>query len=261
MKKIPLILLSSLLAISCREQSGHNFKVESFSSEFKSNTKDSLINYYEQAIIDYYCEADSSEYKVKLEITGKREYEDDSILILTFDEILKFGSWHYSNSSLFFLKNGNSLIPISPSSTDLKILNDDFYERDLLYPNRIHGKFTQKIDLTGDGKSEYIFHSTGSIKTSFEESYNIYQMNPDNQTLELFDLSISSNGIQGECDTTFGELSEFEIIENDSINPIIEIIKIMSTCNDSTFKVENLSRTVSYYVWDEQKNKFINLPE
>lgn len=261
MKKTLFILLSLLLIIGCSEQNGNNIEVESISSEFNSNTEDSLIKFYEQTIINYYNNSDTNEYKVKLEVTGKREYEDDSILILTFDEILKFGSWHYSNSSLCFLKNGGTLTPVPPSLSASKILNDDFYERNIQYPNRIHGTFEQKVDLTGDGEPEYIFRSTCSIKTSFEESYNIYQLDPKNQILALCNLSISSNGIQGECDTTFGTLCEFEIIKNDATYPIIKVKEIISTCNDSTFKVEKSNCTISYYAWDEQKSKFINLPE
>lgn len=261
MKKISFILVSSLFTFSCSEQSVSNNDVELFSSEFNSNTEDSLIKSYEQIIINYYNHSDTNEYKVKLEVTGKREYEDDSILILTFDEILKFGSWHYSNSSLCFLKDEGALTPVLPSVSASKILNDDFYERNIQYPNRIHGTFEQKVDLTGDGKPEYIFRSTGSIKTSFEESYNIYQLDTKNRTLALCNLSISSNGIQGECDTTFGTLCEFEIIKNDAIYPIIKIKETISACNDSTFKVEKLNCNISYYAWDEQKSKFINLPE
>lgn len=259
MKNGLYILLIPLLVGSCLDKNDNKNQYEQFSNENIDDSNDSLVHYYEQTILDYYSESDTNEYKIPFEVTGKVEYVDDSILILTFNEILKFGSWHYTNSSLFFIKDGNQLIPISSNLSELRILSDDYYERDIQYPNRIHGKFKQRIDLTGDGEPEYIFHSKGSIRTGFEESYNFYRLNLSNNKLELMNLSIISNGIQGECDSTFGELREFKIIENDSINPIIEIKKTISSCNNNTITVEGLSPTFSYYVWNGEENKFIEL--
>lgn len=259
MKYYILILSFILLVNSCGDNNIKNDEAVLLSTDLAENTHDSLVHYYEQTILDYYNESNTNQYEIPFKVTGIREFEDDSVLTIAFEEILEFGSWHYTNSSLLFIKNGSQLLQVSPMSTELKILNSDFYERDIQYPNRIPGKFKQKIDLTGDGKSEYIFQASGSIQTNFEESYNFYQLDPANQTLEIMDLAIFSSGVQAECETTYGTLKEYKIIENDTINPIIEIKENISVCNDRTFEVEELSSHLSYYTWNEKESRFIEL--
>ncbi|PKP05054.1 MAG: hypothetical protein CVU11_02610 [Bacteroidetes bacterium HGW-Bacteroidetes-6] len=220
--------------------------------------KDSLVEIYTHTILEYYNNSNNIEQEIELAITGKRDYEDDSILILSFDEILKFGSWHYTNSSLCFRKNGRELIPIRPSSDEKTLLND-FFQREMNYPNRIDGSIYQIIDLTGDGNPEFIFRSEGMVRDNFEERYNIYQLNVSNRTLEREKLLISSRGIQLSYPIIYGESREYKIIENDSTNPIIVIKEVISELDYSQDKVNELSCTFSYYVWDDRENQFVKL--
>lgn len=258
MKLTPYIFLGILLITAC-DNHGETMTAHDINEiENKPPLKDSLVDFYTQTILEHYNNTNNIEQEIELTITGKRSYEDESILILSFDETLKFGSWHYTNSSLCFLKNGSELIPLHPSS-DEKTLLKDFLQRDINYPNRIDGSIYQIIDLTGDGISEYVFRSEGMVRDNFEERYDIYSMNVSNQTLERHKLSISSSGIQFNYPIIYGESRGYKIIENDSINPIIEIKEVISELDDSHDKVNELSCTFSYYVWNDKENQFVKL--
>lgn len=259
MHKIPLslILLPLFIAISCINESKKNSPQDSSNVELQK--KDSIVLHYEQLIADYYNKADSSDYKTVLQIDGRKAYEDDAVLILTFDEVLEYGSWHYTESSLFFLKKKNQLLPVAPSLAGLKILNEDFHEKALQYPNRISGQFKEKIDLTGDGIPEYIFHSSGMIRTSLEEVQHIYQLNLEEQDLEITNLSTSSKGFVGECDTTIGQLSDFKFIQTNSAYPIVKVKTIEKICIDSILKAQEIDSSMSYYQWNPQNSKFIKI--
>jgi hypothetical protein len=219
--------------------------------------QDSIVDYYTEAIYAYYHKAnfEENEIEIELRVKGERAYETDSILIISFNEVLEFGSWHYTDASLLFFKNGKDLIPIALSLEGEGVLND-FYKKDIQYPNRIDGVLHQIIDLTGDGKDEYIFRATGSIRVNFEERYTIYHLNPDTRKLERDSLSIYSQGVQADCDTIYGELGSFRIIKN----RIVEVKEVVSTCIDSLFKVQELTCTFTYYIWDKEEHKFKKLP-
>src|SRR5690606_26045665 len=136
-----------------------------------------LVDKALQFIEAYYEQADTADDHIELELEGEVTYEDDDMLIISFNEILKFGSWHYTQSSLCYAKGVDSLVIVHPYLCDSHLLNADFYERDLNYPNRMEGRFVEAIDLTGDGKNEYIFCSSGEIRTSFEKVYTVYRFN------------------------------------------------------------------------------------
>lgn len=248
------IPICSLLLIGCGSQD-HTIEENIHKIEITPSTPDSLVDFYTQVIYKHYNDTNTDDYKVELDLEGKREYEDDSILILTFDEILKYGSWHYTDASLCFFKNGSELIPIAPT-VEGKQLTNDFFEREIQYPNRINGVIKELIDLTGDGIPEYIFYSYALFRDNFDERYDIYQLNSDNHTLERLDLSISSNGILGGSDGDYGELRDYKIIGNDSRNPIIEINEVINKPNDSTFEVEKISNIFSYFTWDNHAGRF-----
>ena len=254
LKKIIFMLIYYILITACSQQVKSNSK--NLSAKSNLQKKESLTVFYEKAILDYYKKANTDDYKIELELSGEIAYEDNSVLILSFKEILKFGSWHYTDSSLLFLKDGNKLIPISSSSPNLKLLNDDYYERDIKYQNRIQGIFKERVDLTGDGKPEYIFLASGSIKTSLEEKYSIYHLNTDSKSLVISNLHISSNKTQGECNNTFGTVRKYKIIKMKSSLPIIEVNEIQSICDYSLSKVKELSSKSSYYQWNKQKKVF-----
>lgn len=240
--------------VACDQHDQVETSVDLSRNEESSLPADSILDFYTESIRNYYISMDTNAYKVELEISGKRAFEDDSLLILSFEEILKFGSWHTTNSSLCFRKSGDALIPIFPSSSE-KLSESDYYERDLNYPNRIEGVFYQQIDLTGDGKREFIFDVYGAIRTTFEDKFTFYQLHFENNSVESMQFSICSKGVQGECDQTFGELRTFQIRERVEQNPIIEIAEISSTCEDNTFKI--VKTDTSYYVWQNTNKNFV----
>ena len=260
MHKLILLNISLLyffLTVSCTNETKKNLPQDSPNIEQKE--KDSIVIHYEQLISDYYKKMDSNDYEIVLQIDGRKEYEDDAVLILTFNEVLEYGSWHYTESSLFFLKKDTQLLPIAPSTADLKILNEDFHEKALQYPNRISGQFKEKIDLTGDGIPEYIFYSTGIIRTNIEEAQHVYQLNLEQQRLEITNVSTSGNGFVGECDTTIGQLSDFNFIQTNSTCPIIEVKTVEKICMDSILKAQTIDSSKSYYQWNPQSSRFEKL--
>lgn len=219
---------------------------------------DTLVDHYETEIQKYYRQH-NSESNVELELSGSIAYEDEAVLILAFDETLKFGSWHRTNSSLFFLKDEGGLIPVPATLQDRVVLLTDYYEVDLNFPNRVQGVFYQAVDLTGDDRPEYIFHSEASVKTNLEEHYTVYRLNEDLPRLEMTNLSVYSYGTQGECDAVFGDLRKLIVHESDSAMAFIEVSEESSSCVNGQKEVRRESATL--YIWDDQKNEFIELKD
>jgi len=217
--------------------------------------QDSLVDFYSQMIHNYYASNNNDAADIELNLDGKIGYENDSLLILTFNETLKYGSWHRTNSSLCFKKKGNALIPIKVAPKKERVLTD-YYQSDLFYPNRMEGELFQVVDLTGDGQPEYIFHETGSIRTNFEEFYSVYHFNAAKNSLKRDDFSVFATGVQGNCNGTYGDLVEFKIIEKSS-KIGIKIKKTKTECNSETIKVELMSQTTSFYVWNQKQRRFI----
>ena len=258
MKKLPYRFLFLLLLAACNPPNAEIAPPISAEIEPETSPKDTTVDFYLQSIHAYYDSSNSLNNDVELAVKGMRAYEDDSILILTFDEILKFGSWHYSNASLCFYKNGDKRIPIGPIFPETTLLTD-YYQSDLNYPNRIDGELHQIIDLTGDGKPEYIFRSEGMVRTNFEEKYNFYQLNLSDQSLKRAKFLIESSGMLFSYPTIVGQSSSYSILENDAGNPLIEVKTIVSELAESQSQVKELSCKNSYFVWDNQASQFVGI--
>lgn len=249
--KIGFVFL--LLLFSCNEDLVQSVLVSQNEQDNVANA-DSLVDCYTQSFHDYYDSVNADFEGITLQLSGKKRFENDSMLILSFDEILEFGSWHYSNSSLCFSIKEKDLIPITAISGENGLLKE-YYGRRMDFPNRIEGELFQVVDLTGDGRAEYIFHARSSIRTNFEERYSFYHLNSESNRLVPYDLIVTGHGVEGDCDRAFGDLCEIEIIEG-ATQAQIEIKQIKCTCNDELLKVEEISRATSYYVWDKALNQF-----
>jgi len=111
--------------------------------------------------------------------------------------------------------------------------------------------------LTGDQQPEYIFESIGTIRTNREWVYSIYQLNKQTQSLDLMNLAIRSDGIIGECDTIFGEMAAFQVIESEVGKPVVKVKEWISICDEQMFEAKNEKVKNSYYQWDDEQNRFV----
>jgi hypothetical protein len=222
--------------------------------EKKEILKDERLAFYEQEIKEYYQQQyTESDIPIELGLSGTIGYEDEQILILHFDEILEFGSWHYTNSALFFMKQGERLVRVKTPTIKDKLLAD-FYQRKMQYPNRIEGRLHQHFDLTGDGIKEYIFYATGMVRTNVEDAYHIYQLDTRTQELKLMNLYTKGSFVEGECESAYGMQEELKVIEQDSfVLPIIKLKRLQTICIDSVSQVDTINVDYEYYQWKGQE--------
>ena len=221
------------------------------------DTKDSIVECSLAQIKQHYYEFQQQEqYKIELELVGERTFENDSILILSFDETIKFGSWSYNNSSLIFHKAGNQLLPIKPDIILEKEFADSLDE--INYPNRIRGKFDKSIDLTGDGIPEYLFKQRNTHRDFVAETTHIYKIDLQKNKVHQVNLKSFSRGFIFAEDTLDGDNEKLEIIKSNQ-NELLIQIKHITTKRNSLGTLDVIADKLTYYKYNTKAQKFIEI--
>lgn len=220
--------------------------------------KDSIIEFYSAQIQKHYLELQENEAnfttRIELELDGKRTFENDTLLILSFEEVIKFGSYRYSESSLVFKKKNHQLVPIeAPFLFKNKKIN---INEEIYYPNRIPGYFTKSIDLTGDGIHEYVFTKEFMYKDNIEKDVRIYKIDLQKNILHQLNLEAHSSGFVFTPDTLRGTNERMSFIETSNKEVIVKLVnETTETNSDGDLVIKEIK--TSYYKYNPDKNKFI----
>ena len=207
------------------------------------NNDTPLYEYCSQKIISQY------EDEIELELEFSKAFRDKTIIACSMEEVQKYGSWNYTNSSMVFIPNGDSLIPV-------KLIPENLSENNpFQYENRVNGVLIRRTDLNLNGRPEYMFEFSEMRRTNFHSEINIYELDEDLQVLYPIDMSCRSDGLIGECDEFIGMEQKMEIHEYEDNFPIIIIRTTTSKCDESG-SWEKLDEYKVNFQWSEEENKF-----
>ncbi len=238
---IPILFLFILGLSGCRTQEKTN--------ETHVQLRDSLVDFHTEAIQKYYAQTKQNGGGIALELKGRRALENDSIVILSFDEIEQFGSWHYANSALFFIKEKQRLVAVTASpafsANGLRLVDG------IAYPNKIHGSFKEMKDLTGDGVAEFLFLDSRSYHDEVEERLSIYQFNKKDRLLVPLNVEAFSHGTAA-GDTLLGTIETLRILKNHD-NQTITAVKHDETARNGKGRLMVVKTHTVYYRYDAQK--------
>jgi hypothetical protein len=251
-----LIFFCLNVLVGCDSHSTEKIPEQNEIEENEVTQKDSIVEYYAAQIQKYYTELQQGQSEIELELIGERTFENDPILIMSFREIIKFGSWRYCNSSLFFHKKGNQLLPVKPS---LIPHNEDIdLSEEISYPNRIPGKFDTIIDLTGDGIPEYTFRRHFACRDVVYEEIRIFKMDTDKNILRQLNLKTQSSGFLYAIDTLEGDNEKLEIIKSNQKELLVQINHI-TTKRNSSGTIDVIADKLTYYKYNTKAQKFIEI--
>lgn len=254
MDKLIIIKLGiiTLLFASCSAESKNEGSDEPRHSKQDDNDSSfsGLITAYKLEIEKHYDNYRQNNRNTfpELQLEGEVSYEDEDFLILTFSEILEYGSWHYSNSSFVFRKLGDQNFEgIIPDKSDT--ITGPNLDQELAYEGRINGVPFYVGDLTGDQIKDFIFRSSTSVRSTNYNQYSFYTIK--NNSLQKSTLKFSA-----EIDDGCGDIDSIRVDEN--FNPPVIIVKSRKIkCDPETgVKLSMPSSDNLVYQWNE--NEFIN---
>lgn len=218
--------------------------------------KDSLIKVYEDYIVNFYKSqlAPDETFGSEIRIKGSLAFEDENLVILSFEEIIEFGSWQYSSSSIFLNKIGNTLrmvtgLPmVGPNGTN---------SENILYPGRVNGVFVKRTQLNGNENPDFIMESSVMYRTTEGITQRIYEFDAKSNTLKQFEIAAYSEITNGECNGAFGSKEELKVIDTKSDLPLLQIQKTISECLED--KVVIVKETHRQFQWDPAGNQFLEI--
>lgn len=199
-------------------------------------------------------EEKQSDFGKDLQLKGEVSFENEELVILSFEEIVEFGSWMYSNSSVFYAKTeeGHQLLKPTIKTTELNWGE----ETDLQYPGRINGVFKKAFDLTNNGKKDFIMEASGGYRTNQWETSFALIYDDEKMVLKILDLKAHSELTVGECSDAFGIKETFEIIEPEAYGgmPMVKIKGEKSECVEDQIQVNETYSSV--WVFDPDLHQF-----
>lgn len=218
--------------------------------------KDSLIKVYEDYIVNFYKSqlAPEETFGSEIRIKGSLAFEDETLLILSFEEIIEFGSWQYSSSSIFLNKSGNTLrmvtgLPmVGPNGTN---------SENILYPGRVNGVFVKRTQLNGNENPDFIMESSVMYRTTEGITQRIYEFDAKSNTLKQFEIAAYSEITNGECSGAFGSKEELKVVDTKSDLPLLQIQKTISECLED--KAVIVKETHRQFQWDPAGNQFLEI--
>ncbi|MCB0477313.1 MAG: hypothetical protein KDC84_04075 [Crocinitomicaceae bacterium] len=218
--------------------------------------KDSLIQACESFIIDTYkSNIGEDDFGKDIQVKGSVSFENDAFLVLQFEEIIEYGSWMYSSSSMFFNKSRGRLEKVK---VDSKMDPNWEVTKNLYYMGRVNGDVQSRVMLNGDDLPDFIMSCSQSFRTNESIWENIYELDLKNNYLKMYDLSTSSSVIRGDCEGgEYGNQRRFKIKDTKSDLPIIEIVVSESECLEGEVQVEE--RPSMEYQWDPNQKKFMKI--
>lgn len=273
MKKFILIIVLIQL-ISCGESVQDDSKMpkKKVEAEVKSDTvqkeiieeieegsrkivvdTDSLIKACEKHIVDsYHLNIGDEEFGKDIQVKGSVTFENEDYLILGFEEIIEYGSWNYTSSSMFFNKSRGNLELMNVDSK-----KDEKWEItiNLNYKGRVNGILEKQAMLNGNDLNDIIMFTSQTFRTNESNWQNIYELDLENNKLRLFDLSTHSMITVGECEGSFGTIQKLNILDTKSDLPILEIQNIESECIEGQVKVNEIPNT--QFQWDPNMLEFL----
>lgn len=219
------------------------------------NSIDSLKKYCQEEIENYYRDFFSKAVSFdipELTLEGQMSYMDETFIIISFKEIVKYGSWHYSNSSFIFRKNREGqVIRVVCNEEDTPAGSG--IDRELNYPKRVNGLPHIISDLNGDGKTDFIFESVTGIRDHQQTVYSFYLYTHE-ETLKRSILSIKSDLDQcgdGFCGTE-SQLSLYHF----EFPPSIFVYKKEIRYNSATQTRFIMEEQQVTYKWNPKKEDF-----
>lgn len=244
---LPIGFALALALAACHTQSRKPDTIASHGpSQDTTDVKDSLVDSHVKAIKKHYAQSRQNDGKIALELKGKRAYEDDSVVALSFDEIQQFGSWHYSTSALVFLKENNQLVAVTASPdhsvNGLRLVSG------IAFPNKIDGNFKEMKDLTGDGIPEFLFLDYRNYHDEVEEKLNVYRLNKKSRLLEQLNLTAFSHG-KAAGDTLEGTNETLEVLQKSGI----VAVKSEEMVRNDKGKLAPAKSHTAYYKYDVKK--------
>ena len=212
--------------------------------------------YYHSEITQFYNNHFQDEGRLSnkpdLELEGYVSYNDNDLLVISYKEVLKYGSWHYSYSSIAFKKlDDNKLLRIQISSLDSTALSQ--IDSELIYPYRINGIPHVVTDLNNDGVKDIIFESSSQIRATEYKAYSIYFSKSD--TLKLSQLSFSSETDQC-CDGDCGKKQTLSVLYLEPL-PIIEVNTKIIECIEEQEKRVIVRESNELFQWNEKNSDFV----
>ncbi len=237
--------------ISEQEEYSSNIALDSTDLSSIDESQDPIWYNNDMPLYDYCSEQINQQYdgEIELELDFSKAFRDEDIISCSIEEIQKFGSWNYTNSSMVFLPMGDSLIPVRLIPEDLSENNPFQYE------NRINGVLIRRTDLNMNGRPEYMFEYSENRRTNFHSEINIYELDKDLRVLYPIDISCLSDGLVGECEEFIGMEQKMEIHEYEDDFPIIIIRTITSRCDEAGnwTKIDEYKFNLQ---WNEEEKKF-----
>ncbi len=217
--------------------------------------KDSLVKACEQHVIDNYQKNIGEEtFGKDIQINGSIGFENEDFLVINIEEIIEYGSWNYTESSMIFNKSRGRLELVKVDSK-----KDENWEitENLFYEGRINGLVEKSLMLNGNDRPDFIVYASQTRRTQKTIWGNIYELDLTKNHLKLFDLSSNSQITMGECEGEFGHLEKFIVSDTKSDLPIVEIQISESECID--FKVVSNELPNQQYQWDPSSEKFLKI--
>ena len=250
------IFFYCLLVVGCQSKAKEKNTIVN-NNKISSIVKDSLVRHYSAQIQKQYALLQQSENPRSnttncIQLKGKITFENDVLLILSFDEVIQVGSYRYSQSSLLFKKTNNQLLPITPQFFFNEISND--LSEEIYYSNRIPGHFSKKIDVTGDGIDEFVFKKQYSFKDNSKEEVSIYKIDLQTNNLKQLNLQTNSTGFAYRSDALVGTNERMSFIENNKNETIIKVVQEITELNAEGNVHVKESKTNHYRYSPKSKN-------
>jgi len=214
---------------------------------------DDVLSYFQLQIREHYNKSLPEDKPITLELGGSISYNDDDFLIISFVEIMKYGSWHTSYSSVIFKKlDDNNLIRIFTNSPDT--VTGPNIDNELAYPGRINGLPYIITDLNGDGIKDLLFKSETYVRDSEYTTYSFFTY--DNEVLTRSKLTFSAESYQ--CLDGFCGTENIVNLHYFDFPPKIYVKTreiSMDKKQDGSFIVNEVR---NLYRWDDKEKDFVS---
>ena len=183
----------------------------------------------------------------KLEISPGDIYSSEDLLLLSFNVIVKRGSWEYFKLSKMFYKAQGSYQPITAeyNIASNSIIQDDITQ----FEHKIYGVLDTLVDFDEDGFLDYIFKFNFQKRSDSQSEYHFLRF--DGGKLFFQNIMAYENLSIGECEKPFGLKESIKFQDRGRMY----IHGEKSSCSDGIVKTD--SSYLRKYFWSEDSESFV----